>query len=179
MSDISGSGFAQPIVIYKDTTWPTAYAQEAMALTTYCRSTTGVGSSGASTSFSPTDRAETAATTTTAPPTSSTTAATIQAQLSTFRMAMTEINYQYFFTTDEVPDLQTIVLHEFGHILGLNHSCDNSAANGFPTCTGTGANPDYQNAVMYPVFGFDSSGNGQQRRALTDNDEERANCLYQ
>jgi hypothetical protein len=168
-NDLSGTTYTQPIVIYKDSTWPTSYSPQAMALTSYCWST---GSSGSVKATASTEGIAAASTT-------GSVASTIQAQLRSFTVAMTEVNYQYFFTTSEVPDLQTILLHELGHVLGLNHSCNDTTTPGFPTCTGTGANTDYQDAVMYPVFGFYSDGTGQQRRSLNDNDEERANCLYQ
>lgn len=178
MSNIVGSNFTQPLVIYKDTTWPYSSETQAMALTSYCRNSASSGSTGASASFSDPSSSDSEEHGD-ALVSRSDAATTIQAQLPTFRMAMTEVNYQYFFTTNEVPDLQTIMLHELGHVLGLGHSCDNTGLNGYPTCTGDGANVLYQQAVMYPVFGFDSSGNGQQRRSLTSNDEARANCLYQ
>jgi len=89
--------------------------------------------------------------------------------------AVIEVNYQNYFTTNMVPDLQSIVLHEMGHLAGLNHSCENFAKSGTPLCS---SNTDYASAVMAPVFTFDSTGQGQQKRTLTDNDEGRANCLY-
>jgi hypothetical protein len=90
-------------------------------------------------------------------------------------MAYVEINYQNYFTTSEVPDLQTIVLHELGHVAGLGHSCEVTGSSGVPDCS---TNDTYTDAVMAPVFPFNSSGAGVQKRALTSNDEGRANCLY-
>jgi hypothetical protein len=91
-------------------------------------------------------------------------------------MAYIEVNYQnYFVAGQQNPDLQSIVLHEMGHLAGLNHSCESISTTGFPNCA---ANADYTDAVMAPVFTFDQSGNGQQKRGLTANDEGRANCLY-
>ncbi|HLE01472.1 MAG TPA: hypothetical protein VJB59_14510 [Bdellovibrionota bacterium] len=95
-------------------------------------------------------------------------------------IAITELNYQYFFVSGrKLPDLQTIVLHEFGHMMGLNHSCEMTSKAGTPNCTHPSINPDYLSALMYPVFGFDSSGLGEQKRVLNTNDQGRANCLYQ
>jgi len=37
----------------------------------------------------------------------------------------------------------------------------------------------YGQAVMAPVFRFDSMGYGEQKRFLQENDEGRANCLYE
>ena len=97
--------------------------------------------------------------------------------LNTFYMAMIEVNYQSFFVTGrKVPDLQSILLHEFGHLAGLNHSCETSGSSGVPICAS--ANPDYSAAVMAPIFGFDSNGYGQIKQSLTENDQGRANCLY-
>lgn len=98
----------------------------------------------------------------------------------TFFNAMIEINYQFFFVEGQkIPDLQTIVLHELGHIMGLNHSCESNPVTGVPDCNSATLSPDYSAAVMYPVFGFDGAGIGQQKRELTANDQGRTNCLYQ
>ena len=87
-----------------------------------------------------------------------------------FTSAMMEINYQNYFTNgNPVPDLQSIITHELGHVLGLDHSCTGSGC--------TNAPDDYVSAVMYPTLGF-TGGQGVQKRELTTNDEDRANCLY-
>jgi hypothetical protein len=96
-------------------------------------------------------------------------------------MAYMEVNYQNFFTEGhKVPDLQTIISHEFGHLLGLYHSCDASSNKaGTPDCQSPTLNPDYQAALMFPVFGFNADLTGEQKRDLATNDQGRANCLYQ
>ena len=71
------------------------------------------------------------------------------------------------------------MLHEFGHLLGLNHSCEGTPKEGVPNCNDPSLSSAYYSAVMYPVFGFYPSGQGEQRRELADNDQGRANCLYQ
>jgi hypothetical protein len=133
---VDGTQFSEPVVLYKDASWP--YGSATIALTRFC--------------------------TATATP------------LNHLNMAYIEVNYQNFFVSgQQVPDLQSILLHEFGHLAGLNHSCESISTTGFPIC---GNDATYSNAVMAPVFTFDSSGNGQQKRSLTSNDEGRANCLY-
>lgn len=104
---------------------------------------------------------------------------TSAAPLPFFYMQVIDLNYQNFFTTGKrQPDLQTIVLHEMGHMLGLNHSCSGNASNGIPSCTDPKINPNYISAIMYPTFTFDRSGQGQTKRVLNENDQGRANCLY-
>ncbi len=96
-----------------------------------------------------------------------------------FFMAVMEINYQdYFVQGQRLPDLQSIVLHELGHVLGLNHTCENFSKSGTPLCTESNLNPAYASASMYPIFSFDITGAGQVKRTLGTNDESRANCLY-
>lgn len=104
----------------------------------------------------------------------------VQNSVPNIYMQIMELNYQYFFASGlRQPDLQTIVLHELGHVLGLDHSCENTNKSGFPNCSSSSLNPDYYSALMYPVFGFDSMGFGEQKRALGVNDQGRVNCLYQ
>ena len=96
--------------------------------------------------------------------------------------AMVEMNYQNYFTTasGKVPDLQSIMLHELGHLLGLGHSCGD-LSNGLPNvaCPAAGAADELglASTVMYPDWAF-TNGVGEQRRTLTENDQGRANCLY-
>ena len=95
-------------------------------------------------------------------------------------MAYMELNYQNFFIAGKkAPDLQTIVLHELGHLLGLQHSCEmNSKKPGMPNCVNSSLSVDYQEALMYPSFGWYDDGTGEQKRLLMSNDQGRANCLY-
>jgi hypothetical protein len=97
----------------------------------------------------------------------------------TFRMSNIELNYQGFFIAGrKLPDLQTIVSHELGHLTGLDHSCESFQKNGMPNCNDPNLNPEYSSALMFPSFGFDASGMGEQRRDLGPNDQSRVNCLY-
>lgn len=96
-----------------------------------------------------------------------------------FYIQIIDINYQNFFSSGRrQPDLQTIVLHELGHMLGLNHTCNSTASTGVPSCSDSQINPLYVRALMYPNFTFDRAGAGEQKRSLNENDQGRANCLY-
>jgi hypothetical protein len=90
--------------------------------------------------------------------------------------AAIELNYQNFWGTNSYkPDLQTIVLHELGHLMGLKHSCS-EGEQGIPLCRNSPSL--YTEAVMRPNFGFTNAPFGDQARSLTENDESRMNCLY-
>ncbi len=97
-----------------------------------------------------------------------------------FHNAYMEINYVNFFVNgNQVPDLQSIVLHEMGHLMGINHSCSTSPTSaGIPTCGSYGMSASYRSASMYPSFSFYSNGTGEIRRSLNDNDQGRMNCVY-
>jgi hypothetical protein len=146
---LTTGGFTGPVVIYKLGTWPAAYNQAAIAITSSCNSTASAGTLEGS-------------------------------HIHAFNTAIMELNYQNFFVAGtKLPDLQTIVLHELGHVLGLGHSCEaSSTVPGMPTCGAFGTSQAYLDAIMAPTFGFDASGVGEQKRLLTDNDETRVNCLY-
>jgi hypothetical protein len=96
-----------------------------------------------------------------------------------FYMAIMEVNYQNFFVAGrKLPDRQSIFLHEFGHLIGLNHSCESTTRVGTPNCTSPALPEEYFYASMYPIFSFDTSGLGELKRDLNFNDQGRANCLY-
>lgn len=95
-------------------------------------------------------------------------------------MAIMEINYQEFYGEGQiVPDTQTIVAHEFGHLLGLKHTCHLGSETGMPNCNQEGLDGAYREALMFPSFTADEEGNGEVKRDLHDNDQGRMNCPYE
>lgn len=72
-------------------------------------------------------------------------------------------------------DVESLFLHELGHILGLYHSCNNGNgdATAAPGCTAATTPIDYITAAMFPFLSI-----GKIRRTLGQNDYNRINCLY-
>lgn len=73
-------------------------------------------------------------------------------------------------------DVESLLLHELGHVFGLLHSCNGSSeestdGTSSPPC---GSAPSaYVDAVMFPFLEV-----AQERRGLRQNDYNRINCLY-
>lgn len=98
--------------------------------------------------------------------------------LGSLKTAVLDVNYENFFVEGTVQhDLQTIVGHELGHVLGLDHSCEDTGEDGVPACAS--AEVLYQTALMYPKFGYYSDFTGLVRHDLNSNDQGRTNCLYE
>ena len=88
-----------------------------------------------------------------------------------------ELNYGEYFTTELLPDIQSILTHELLHLMGLRHSCEpGSEASGIPSCEG--ADFSYIEAMMYPTFDFPDGAHGEVKHNLMPNDQGRLNCIY-
>lgn len=77
--------------------------------------------------------------------------------------------------------LASVVLHEMGHVLGLDHSCSGEEGDtAFLACKGLEDSHPYHQAVMYPVLNVDLTApeNDEIKEDLRANDKERAGCLY-
>jgi hypothetical protein len=73
---------------------------------------------------------------------------------------------------------RSVVLHELGHALGLDHSCLQGGARGdFRGCAGLPDGHDYRQAVLYPSLRSGTLG-VETKEDLRANDFLRASCLY-
>ena len=84
------------------------------------------------------------------------------------------LNFDEFNTSSgNTVDVQSLVLHELGHVLGLLHSC-NPGNGDTTTAVACGQAPfRYLEAVMYFQLGLNEI-----RRQLRQNDYSRINCIY-
>lgn len=73
-------------------------------------------------------------------------------------------------------DVESLFLHELGHVLGLLHSCNASSDGAIDGTSAPNCDlaPDaYKSAVMFPYLHVQ-----QERRELMQNDYDRINCIY-
>lgn len=84
------------------------------------------------------------------------------------------VNFEEFNAPGEIEiDVESLLLHELGHVLGLLHSC-NGGGGDRTTSPDCGSAPSgYLNAVMFPFL-----LEQEERRSLQQNDYDRINCLY-
>ena len=82
--------------------------------------------------------------------------------------------------------VRSVMLHELGHALGLDHSCQLAGGHeSFVACTSIPAGHPYRIAVMYPTLKVSvrggasaSSSTDEVKEMLQENDRARAGCLY-
>ena len=76
-------------------------------------------------------------------------------------------------------EFMSVVLHELGHALGLDHSCTAGAAqSGFPACASLSEGHPYNQAVMNPLLHPNTANVSlaEKKETLRSNDTERATC---
>lgn len=81
----------------------------------------------------------------------------------------------------ETQQLSSVVLHELGHVVGLDHSCqDGQTVAGFAGCAGLASAHPYREAVMFPyLYSRRSTQVGPEiKNALRTNDVQRVQCMY-
>ncbi|MEK7689396.1 MAG: hypothetical protein AAB425_00085, partial [Bdellovibrionota bacterium] len=77
--------------------------------------------------------------------------------------------------------LRSILIHELGHAIGLDHSCElGEAKEGLGACDGLDDMHPYHEAVMYPSLrlSMPKSGDPEVKESLASNDQTRTKCLY-
>jgi hypothetical protein len=96
-----------------------------------------------------------------------------------FPIFLNTLYEDFFVSGKKQPDLTSIFVHELGHLLGVDHSCENnSIRTGMPDCKQLSSTSEYIPAVMFPVVRFSTNNVGEVKNALTKNDQGRMNCLY-
>lgn len=83
----------------------------------------------------------------------------------------------------ETPQFQSILLHELGHVVGLDHSCQEGGGNAQYAGCDNVKNTDhpYSQAVMFPTLKIFQMSSGsyqyEKKERLLQNDQVRASCL--
>jgi len=76
--------------------------------------------------------------------------------------------------------LESVIMHELGHTIGLDHSCSGGAGTeNFIGCSKVSSDHAYAQALMFPTL---SRGSGtkaaETKNSLRTNDFDRTSCLY-
>jgi hypothetical protein len=86
-----------------------------------------------------------------------------------------------YATVIDPQQFSSVILHELGHSLGLDHSCVNvHGRERFVGCSGLAENHPYRQAVMFPLLRSRRSASEQPeiKDWLRENDSLRTGCLY-
>ena len=75
---------------------------------------------------------------------------------------------------------QSVFLHEVGHSIGLDHSCDMAGGAGKAGCNSLDMGHAFRRAVMFPYLTVNEKTRISEIKSnLRENDEERAQCILQ